>query len=97
MQNFIITIDAITQTAMHVFAVTILWIIVAGQRARRRNPEEPEARGFWGRVDTLLLWPHREYALRKRNHWLIWINLASAALVLLGFILLPLLAWLTRQ
>ncbi len=96
MRHIILTIDAITQTSMHVFAITILWIIIAGQRARAKNPEEPAAAGRWGRVRNLLLWPHREYALRKRNHWVIWLNLASAALVLLGFVLLPLLAWLSR-
>lgn len=96
MNHLILTVDAVTQIALHLFALTIVWIIIAGHRARKKDPEEPEARGFWGRTDNLLLWPHREYALRKHNHWLIWINLGCAGVTLLGFVLLPLLAWLSR-
>ncbi|WP_305041153.1 hypothetical protein [Geoalkalibacter sp.] len=96
MKHLIMTVDAVTQVALHLFALTIIWIIIAGQRARAKNPEEPEAHGFWGRTNNLLLWPHREYALRKRNHLLIWINLICAGLILLGFVLLPLLALISR-
>ncbi|KIH76085.1 hypothetical protein SAMN05660860_02580 [Geoalkalibacter ferrihydriticus] len=95
MNHLIMTVDAVTQVAMHLFALTIIWIIVAGQRAKAKNPEEPKAEGFWGRVDNLLLWPHREYALRKPNHLLVWINLICAGLTLLGFVLL-LLALISR-
>lgn len=96
MKQLIMTIDAVTQVAMHGFALTIILIIVVGQRAKAKNPVEPEPRGRWGKVNALLLWPHREYALRKKNHLLIWINLVCAALTLLGFILMPLLAVLSR-
>ncbi|MDO3378610.1 hypothetical protein [Geoalkalibacter halelectricus] len=96
MNYLIMTVDAVTQIALHLFALTIVWIIVVGQRAKAKDPQEPQAHGFWGRVDYLLLWPHREYALRKRNHLVVWLNLVCAGLTLLGFVLLPLLAWLSR-
>jgi len=92
MDQVILTIDMITHTAIHLFAVSILWIIIAGQQARRQDPREPEAKGRWGQINHLLLWPHREYALRKRHHWILWVNLGSAAIFLTGFLLMGLTA-----
>ncbi len=92
LRSLVLIIDMFTQVSLVLFAVSMVWMIVAVRRLKQRDIEPDPEWDFIPATDFFLLWTHKEYVARKRSAALAWFNLVCFLVMAAGFVLLPLLA-----